>query len=304
MKTKMKTTNLKTPLLGRACPGVSGGWGRLFLLLFILGFSTAKAQVALGTTEPDASAILELDATDRGFLPPRLTSAQRDAIAIPVEGLMIYNTNTKCLQVYDGRFWISACNGVADVPTVLGANGVEWMDRNLGASQVATSSTDADSYGDLYQWGRATDGHEKRNSSTTTTLSSSDTPGHGDFIVAPNSPYDWRIPQNDNLWQGTGGTNNPCPAGYRVPTDAEWDAERLSWSSNNAAGAFASPLKLPSAGVRLYTDGSILLVGSEGYYWSSTDYGTSTRYLLLKSSGTAVGSAARAGAGSVRCLKD
>jgi hypothetical protein len=41
------------------------------------------------------------------------------------------------------------------------------MDRNLGASQVATSSTDPASYGDLYQWGRPADGHQIRTSAIT-----------------------------------------------------------------------------------------------------------------------------------------
>ena len=51
--------------------------------------------------------------------------------------------------------------------TVTSTTGQVWMDRNLGASRVATSSTDSAAYGDLYQWGRGTDGHEKRTSSTT-----------------------------------------------------------------------------------------------------------------------------------------
>lgn len=101
-------------------------------------------------------------------------------------------------------------------------------------------------YGDLYQWGRAADGHQKRNSPTTSTLSSSDQPGHGSFILAP-PPLDWRSPQNDNLWQGVNGVNNPWPVGYRLPTEAEWEAEEQTWSSSDAAGAFASPLKLPVA---------------------------------------------------------
>ena len=84
-----------------------------------------------------------------------------------------------------------------------------WLDRNLGATQVATSSTDEDAYGDLYQWGRDTDGHQIRTSDTTVDLSSSDNPGHGDFILAPNSLWDWRDPQNDNLWQGVSGINLP-----------------------------------------------------------------------------------------------
>ena len=51
-----------------------------------------------------------------------------------------------------------------------------WMDRNLGASNVATSSSDTGSFGDLYQWGRRADGHQCRNSSITTSLTSSSTP--------------------------------------------------------------------------------------------------------------------------------
>ncbi len=178
------------------------------------------------------------------------------------------------------------------------------MDRNLGASQVATSSTDAAAYGDLYQWGRAADGHQLRTSGTTTTLATSDTPGHGDFITNGSSPYDWRNPQNDNLWQGVSGTNNPCPSGYRLPTEAEWEAERTSWSSNNAAGAFASPLKLPVAGSRSYSNGSLGNVGSRGYYWSSTVDGAYSRFLHFRSSVAYMSSFNRANGYSVRCLKD
>ena len=66
--------------------------------------------------------------------------------------------------------------------TVISADNKCWLDRNLGATQVATSSTDAASYGDLFQWGRLDDSHQVRTSPTTTTLSNSDIPGHGNFI--------------------------------------------------------------------------------------------------------------------------
>ncbi len=56
------------------------------------------------------------------------------------------------------------------------------MDRNLGATQAATSSSDANSYGDLCQWGRGTDGHQIRTSNTNSTLSSADEPGNANFI--------------------------------------------------------------------------------------------------------------------------
>jgi uncharacterized protein (TIGR02145 family) len=210
------------------------------------------------------------------------------------------NSKSLTITVTDG----SSGEGTQVVDVTNPATGKTWMDRNLGASRAATSSTDAEAYGDLYQWGRAADGHQKRNSATTYSLSSSDTPGHGNFILAPNSPYDWRSPQNTNLWQGVNGINNPCPTGYRLPTEAELNAERQSWSSNNSTGAYASPLKLPVAGYRIYRNGSLDVVGSGGGYWSGTVDGTGSRGLGFLSSNAGVYSGYRADGLSVRCLKD
>ena len=194
-------------------------------------------------------------------------------------------------------------NGEEVTYGVVESAGRYWLDRNLGASRVAISSTDTDAYGDLFQWGRLDDGHQDRNSPTTTTLSSSDVPGHGDFIVGMGSPFDWRSPQNDNLWQGVSGPNNSCPPGWRIPTEAEWHAELQSWISNNSDGAFASPLKLPVAGYRS-SGGSLNLVGSAGYYWSSTVDDSYSRSLNFSSSNAHMFSGYRARGFSVRCLKD
>ena len=204
------------------------------------------------------------------------------------------------------EFTTDPCAGVTPPPGygVVSSSGKCWLDRNLGASRVAQSSTDAEAYGHLYQWGRLTDGHQNRTSGTTSTLSNGDVPGHGNFILAPSSPYDWRSPQNNNLWQGVSGTNNPCPSSYRLPTEAEWNAERLSWSSNNAAGAFNSPLKLPVAGKRSSSNGSLNGVGSGGLYWSATVDGTNARRLYFDSSSASMSSGDRAHGLSVRCLKD
>ena len=190
------------------------------------------------------------------------------------------------------------------VPVTNPRTGRVWMDRNLGASRAATSSTDTQAYGDLYQWGRGADGHQLRNSPTTTTLSSTDQPGHGSFILAPNSPNDWRSPRNDNLWQGVNGVNNPCPVGYRLPTEAEWNAERQSWSSSNASGAFNSPLKLPLAGFHSSSSGSFYGVGSIGRYWSSSVSGTNARLLFFSSGNAFMDSHSRAYGYSVRCIRD
>jgi len=184
------------------------------------------------------------------------------------------------------------------------ATGKTWMDRNLGASRAANTSTDEEAYGDLYQWGRAADGHQKRHSGTNSTLSSTNTPGHGNFILAPDSPYDWRNPQNDELWQGVNGVNNPCPNGYRLPTEAEWEAERQSWSTSNSAGAFASPLKLPVAGGRSRSAGALSRVDTRGYYWSSSLDSSLSQLLLFTDSDASMSNTYRAIGGSVRCIKD
>ncbi len=179
-----------------------------------------------------------------------------------------------------------------------------WMDRNLGAFSQATSSSDVNSYGDLYQWGRRADLHQCRISQTTITLSTGDKPEHGSFILSPNSPYDWRTSQNDNLWQGVNGVNNPCPSGYRLPTETELNAERTSWSMNNSAGAIASPLKLPMAGFRLGSTGLLKNVSTNGVYWSSTIIGTNSQYLGFNTSSASMATSARTLGYSVRCIKD
>jgi uncharacterized protein (TIGR02145 family) len=184
---------------------------------------------------------------------------------------------------------------------VTSANGRVWMDRNLGASRVATSSTDTSSYGDLYQWGRGADQHQLRKSQITTTQATTDIPGNPNFILPSTPLTDWRNPQNINLWQGVNGVNNPCPLGYRLPTEAEWNVELSSWTPKNADGAFASPLKLTIAGSRELI---ITNTGISGSYWSSTISGDGSRYLNFSNTGSFVLTHNRVYGGSVRCIKD
>lgn len=189
---------------------------------------------------------------------------------------------------------------------VVSETGRTWMDRNLGASQVATSTTDPLAFGDLFQWGRAADGHQKRNSGTTRVLSTDDKPDHGLFIISPNLPKDWRSPQNDNLWNDVDGTiiNNPCPVGYRLPTEAEWGEEIKKWNPKNAAAAFESPLKLTMSGFQSNSDGNIYGLNGQGIYWSSTINGVNAKFLLIRSDLATSSSVLRALGSSVRCIKD
>lgn len=191
----------------------------------------------------------------------------------------------------------------AGIPVVTSAGQV-WMAYNLGADRVAASFDDPAAFGAYFQWGRLADGHEYPTSPTTSTLSSSDVPGHHDFILSTSTPYDWRTPQKNTLWQGAAGKNNPCPAGFRLPTQAEWETERLSWSSADTAGAFASPLKLVAAGYRARANGTIELAGSYGYYWSSSVDGSWVRVLNVTGTTANFYNSSRADGFNIRCIKD
>ncbi len=72
-----------------------------FLVWFGLAvaWQPSTAQTVIGGTAPDSSAVLDIQSTSHGVLFPRLSTTQRDAIANPAEGLMIYNTTTKCLEI-------------------------------------------------------------------------------------------------------------------------------------------------------------------------------------------------------------
>ncbi len=61
---------------------------------------TDAGTLAIGTTTPNANAILDVTSTTKAFMPPRMTTAQRDAIPSPTAGMVIYNSTTNKLNVY------------------------------------------------------------------------------------------------------------------------------------------------------------------------------------------------------------
>ena len=135
-----------------------------------------------------------------------------------------------------------------------------WLDRNLGATQVAQSPDDKKSYGDYYQWGREADGHEKKDSNN--------------FITVDRFTDDWTYEDKDGskrsyFWSKIDGSGI-CPPGYRVPTIEELELEMKEGNWDNTDDCFNSFLKLPLAGDRSHSDASLDDQGSSGYVWSSS----------------------------------
>ena len=186
---------------------------------------------------------------------------------------------------------------------VTSTSGRIWLDRNLGATRVATSRTDAKAFGFLYQWGRNSDGHQSQLSSHTLGPVASGSEG-SIYIYNSTSPKDWLSTKDDTRWNGTTkGTHDPCPSGYRVPTEAEWITEISEYSISNYDDAFDSFLKLPSAGFRSNTNRVIMLTGERAYYWTSSVSSDKGRIFYANPTLSNFYSDARAAGYSVRCIK-
>ena len=203
---------------------------------------------------------------------------------------------------------------------IVAEDGSIWLNNNLGAhyadinhasfnpAQQATAHNDHLAYGSMYQWGRLSDGHELVTyvSGTDGTAVNGavggtygDTPGHASFIINK----DWRGGGNDALWEGEGGTNNPCPVGYRLPSETEIMALRAAAGITSKYNGASSNLALPAAGFRNRSSGIVGSESSSGIYWTSTEVSGSTRarrmYLTI-----GMHSEHRGYANSVRCIRD
>ena len=267
----------------------------LLCAAFIASSFTSIAQVGVGTVSPDASAALEIESTTSGLLPPRMTTVERDLInsGAPAEGLTIYNTDTKCLELYNGTDWISVCSGsvVTSPPltTQVASNGIggtyTFLNHNLGADTSLDPHTPVKGLnGDYYQWEKSAPDADVDNLIGSTWGDQGGTRDNGNWTPSGRGP------------------NDPCPGGFRVPSSAEWQAVHTNNSNSltNAAwsaGAteFGNVLQygpdangkymtLPAAGNRNNTTGALFSRGSLGLYWSSTEIGSNAYFLIFGSS--------------------
>ena len=127
---------------------------------FIISFQNLSAQVGIGTTTPNSSAMLHVESTTKGVLFPRMTAAQRNAIT-PVNGLMVFDTDSNSLFIYQplplGWKPIKGMSSLKDLVAgnaagdVLYWNGTDWILTPLAnIFHFYYRDKDGDGYGDKY----------------------------------------------------------------------------------------------------------------------------------------------------------
>ena len=98
--------------------------------MFLKSYSQNGGNVGIGTNIPDNSAILELKATDKGLLIPRLTTQQRVAITNPANGLFVYDVNYKQFWYFNGVQWVQAIGPMG----MTGSTGATGATGAIGAT--------------------------------------------------------------------------------------------------------------------------------------------------------------------------
>lgn len=193
--------------------------------------------------------------------------------------------------------------------------GKVWLDRNLGAAQVCIAFNDVQCFGDYYQFGRNADGHEDQGNVASITLHATQINPvqqavNGKFITGF---FDWvanGVDDDKSLrvgkWSATDGSS-VCPVGFRVPTENELKAELFDADSaeiGNRDDAFASFLKLPSAGHRSFTDAALTLPGLSGNVTMISPSNGYAYGLMFDDNGLYQSMHALANGTSLRCIRN
>jgi len=122
---------------------------RLAIFLAPLSCITAQA-VGIGTSTPDGSSILEVESTTKGMLVPRMTTAERTAIATPATGLLVYDTDTQSFWFRNSTAWVNTndlqtiantSDGTSHTATLSNSGGSTKLVEGTGITLTTTGST-------------------------------------------------------------------------------------------------------------------------------------------------------------------
>lgn len=241
---------------------------KIFLFAFFLfAAGTINAQVGIGIATPNSSAQLDVSSTSKGFLPPRMTGVQRNAITNPAVGLIIWCTNCGFsgeLQVYNGTSWTNIGGNNGGLPSVtIGTQ--DWMPSNLDV----TTYRNGDSIPEITnytEWANLK---------------------KGAWCYYNNAPANGAIYGKLYNWYAVNDPRGLAPAGWYLPSDADWKKLIASlggesqagsklkattgWDSflnNNGNGSNISGFSGLPGGYRLYYNGGFNNIGLTGAFWA------------------------------------
>jgi uncharacterized protein (TIGR02145 family) len=232
--------------------------------------------VGIGTTNPNASAVLDITSTTQGFLPPRMTIAQRSAISGPVAGLMIWCLDCNQLQVYDGTVWQNIAGPKAELPSTNICSQV-WTNKNLDVAMYSNGDP-IPKVTDNTAWAALTTGaYCYYNNDSVTYAATYGKLYNGYAIHDPRglAPAGWHIPNNAE-WT----TLQTCLGGSSVAGGAMKETGTTHWTSPNTAATNSSGFTGLPDGWRFVGTGAFQYIGLYGYYWSSTQTNTTSSSLI------------------------
>jgi uncharacterized protein (TIGR02145 family) len=272
-----------------------------------LSLQPLGGNVGIGIISPASSAKLDISSTTQGVLTPRMTAAQRIAIASPAEGLLIYQTNVPAgFYFYKGGVWKSLSettsypNGTAT--PVLTICCQSWMTKNLNVDTYRNGDP-IPQVTDPTAWAALTTGA---------------------WCYYNNSAVNGSIYGKLYNWYAVNDPRGLAPEGWHVPTDFEWttlstclggdvvaggvmkETGTTHWTTPNTGATNISGFTGLPGGFR-YITGSFSYIGISCPWWSSTESSTTIafyRYLVNSSGGIASSSDNKQFGYYVRCLRD
>jgi uncharacterized protein (TIGR02145 family) len=299
----------------------------ILILVFSLNFFVVNAQnVGIGTDSPHVSAKLEVASNNSGFLPPRMTTTQRNTIVNPVAGLQIYNTTTDCLEIFSKGRWQKIFCGVDDTttnvdstlvtdidghiyPTVKICNQT-WMAKNLDVARYRNGDI-IPQVTDPTEWANLTTGAWCWYNNDSATYGSVYGRLYNWYAVNDPrglAPEGWHVPSNSEwdmmtkcLDETVDTTCNPCWSGNNIGTKLK---NSTGWY-NGGNGTNGSDFGGLPGGYRLNL--SFNEIGSNAIWWSTSEYNSQNSWAHLLGfdySGVFRFSDYKTYGFSVRCVKD